>query len=75
MSTQEPFTIEQFYKFLAAGQADGWQMPEMRKNPPATHAHSATTATPKAFEWVKFQARANCSPTQSSMLPPSSSKR
>ena len=36
MSTQEPFTIEQFYKFLGQQKVDGWQMPEMRKNPFAT---------------------------------------
>ena len=36
MSHQEPFTIEQFYKFMQQGKAYGWKMPKMRKNPFAT---------------------------------------
>ena len=39
MSTQPPFTIEQFYKFMSEGKLMARQMPQMRKNPPAPPTH------------------------------------
>ena len=56
MSTQEPFTIEQFYKFLGQQKLDGWKMPKMRKNPFAAKTPMRQLLL-QDFEWINISGK------------------
>ena len=64
MTEQTPFTIEQFYKFLAEGKlmAENAQNAEKSTSPPDL---SATTATVKPSHGYACLPEAHSSPTQS----------